>query len=88
MKLRRSLRECAGSSEASPEAARAQSQRVVWRVASSLSVALHRGNFQVLSSFRPSLSADLAPLGRPLSESPEPWRAAPAAALPWAEELL
>ncbi len=61
---------------------------VLWRASVSLSVALHRGNFDVLAASAPSLAAGAGALGRPLSEEPEFWRAAPSAALPWATALL
>ena len=52
-----------------------------------LSVTLQRQNFQVLAACAPSLSADVEEiLGRPLSEDPEVWRAAPESAPRWSAE--
>ena len=49
-----------------------------------LSVTLQRQNFQVLAGCAPSLGDQVqGRLGRPLSEVPEFWRAAPEAAVLW-----
>ena len=60
---------------------------ILWRTVGFLSVALQRQNFQVLAACAPSLSTEVEGiLGRPLSEDPEFWRAAPEAALLWSAE--
>ena len=52
-----------------------------------LSVTLQRQMFQVLAACAPTLSYEVeGRLGRPLSETPEFWRAAPKAALQWGAE--
>ena len=57
---------------------------MLWRTVGHLSVTLQRQNFQVLAGCAPSLSGRVEGLlGRPLSEAPEFWRAAPEAALAW-----
>ena len=62
---------------------------MLWRTVGFLSVALQRSNFQVVAGCAPSLSAEAeGRLGRPLSEVPEFWRAAPEAAVEWAAEDL
>ena len=49
-----------------------------------LSVTLQRQNFQVLAGCAPSLAEQVdGRLGRPLSEDPEFWRAAPEEAILW-----
>ena len=54
-----------------------------------LSVSLQRSNFQVLAGCAPSLTAQAeGRLGRPLSEVPEFWRAAPVEAVEWCAEDL
>ena len=60
---------------------------ILWRTVGFLSVTLQRQNFQVLAACAPSLSTEVEGiLGRPLSEDPEFWRAAPEAALLWSAE--
>lgn len=55
-----------------------------WRTVGFLSVTLQRQNFQVLAGCAPSLGDQVqGRLGRPLSEVPEFWRAAPEAAVLW-----
>ena len=57
---------------------------MVWRTIGFLSVTLQRQNFQVLAGCAPSLGEQVqGRLGRPLSEVPEFWRAAPEAAVLW-----
>ena len=53
-----------------------------WRSVGFLSVTLQRQNFQVLAGCAPLLEEEVqGRLGRPLSEVPEFWRAAPEAAV-------
>lgn len=60
---------------------------MMWRTVGFLSVILQRQNFHVLIGCAPTLEAlVVGRLGRPLSEDPEFWRAAPEAALSWGEE--
>ena len=60
---------------------------MLWRAAGLLSVTLQRQNFQVLAGRAPGLEEQvLGRLGRPLSEAPEFWRAAPEEALDWGAE--
>ena len=60
---------------------------MLWRTIGFLAVALQRQNFQVLAGCAPTLAGQAhGQLGRPLSEVPEFWRAAPEAALQWAAE--
>ena len=65
----------------------ASPQSMLWRSVGLLSVTLQRQNFQVLAGCAPMLEEQVqGQLGRPLSEAPEFWRAAPEAALLWAGE--
>ena len=67
--------------------ASASQTAILWRSIGFLLVTLQRQNSQVLAARAPSLSADVEGiLGRPLSEDPEFWRAAPEAALLWSAE--
>jgi len=60
---------------------------MLWRSVGFLSVTLQRHNFQVLAGCAPSLAEQaVGRLGRPLSEVPEFWRAAPEVALRWSAE--
>ena len=60
---------------------------MLWRTVGFLSVRLQRQNFQTLAACAPALRhAVEGRLGRPLSEDPEFWRAAPEAALQWSAE--
>ena len=60
---------------------------MLWRTVGFLSVTLQRQTFQVLAACAPALQhAVEGRLGRPLSETPEFWRAAPEAALQWSAE--
>ena len=60
---------------------------MLWRTVGFLSVTLQRQNFQVLSACAPVLTDEVeGRLGRPLSEDPEFWRAAPDVALHWSAE--
>ena len=60
---------------------------MLWRTVGFLSVRLQRQNFQTLTACAPALRhAVEGRLGRPLSEDPEFWRAAPEAALQWSAE--
>ena len=60
---------------------------MLWRTAGFLSVVLQRRNFQVLAACAPALTHEVeGRLGRPLSEDPEFWRAAPEDALDWGED--
>ncbi len=60
---------------------------MLWRTVGFLSVTLQRQNFQVLAGCAPGLEEQvLGRLGRPLSEAPEFWRAAPEEALDWGTE--
>ena len=62
-------------------------QGMLWRTVGFLSVTLQRQNFQVLAGCAPSLGLQVqGQLGRPLSEVPEFWRAAPEAAVLWGGE--
>ena len=57
---------------------------MLWRTVGFLAVTLQRQNFQVLAGCAPSLEQQvLGQLGRPHSEVPEFWRAAPDAAVQW-----
>ena len=57
---------------------------MLWRTVGFLAVTLQRQNFQVLAGCAPALMEQVeGRLGRPLSEEPEFWRAAPEAALLW-----
>ena len=60
---------------------------MLWRTVGFLSVLLQRRNFQVLAACAPALTHEVeGRLGRPLSEDPEFWRAAPESALQWSAE--
>lgn len=60
---------------------------MLWRTVGFLSVTLQRQNFQVLAGCAPALDNQVqGQLGRPLSEVPEFWRAAPEAAMLWGGE--
>ena len=60
---------------------------MLWGSFGFLSATLRRQNFQVLAGCAPSLAEQaVGRLGRPLSEVPEFWRAAPEAALRWSAE--
>ena len=61
---------------------------MLFRVAASMSVAVQRGNFDVLSTAVPALAESAGLLGRPLSEEPDFWRPAPAAAVAVAGDTL
>ena len=57
---------------------------MLWRSVGFLAVTLQRENFQVLAGCAPTLEYQVqGQLGRPLSEIPEFWRAAPEEALLW-----
>ena len=71
--------ECAG--------ALAHTTNMLWRSVGFLSVILQRQNFLVLAGCAPTLANEVTgQLGRPLSETPEFWRAAPDAAVQWSAE--
>jgi len=60
---------------------------MLWRTVGILSVTLQRQTFQVLAACVPAMMHEVeGRLGRPLSEDPEFWRAAPEAALHWSVE--
>ena len=60
---------------------------MLWRTVGFLSVTLQLATFQVLAACAPALQYEVeGRLGRPLSEDPEFWRAAPEAALQWSAE--
>ena len=60
---------------------------MLWRTVGFLSVVLQRQNFPVLAACAPALTHEVeGRLGRPLSEEPEFWRAAPETALQWSAE--
>ena len=60
---------------------------MLWRTVGFLSVTLQRQNFQVLAGCAPSLAEQVdGRLGRPLSEEPEFWRAAPEEAILWGSD--
>ena len=60
---------------------------MLWRTVGFFSVTLQRRNFQVLAGCAPALDHEVqGRLGRPLSEVPEFWRAAPEAAVLWGGE--
>ena len=60
---------------------------MLWRTVGLLAVTLQRQNFQVLAGCAPTLEHEVrGQLGRPLSEVPEFWRAAPEAAVLWGGE--
>jgi hypothetical protein len=60
---------------------------MLWRAVGFLLVTLQRQNFQVLAGCYDDLPDDVqGRLGRPLSEEPEFWRAAPEEALQWGAE--
>jgi len=60
---------------------------MLWRSVGLLAVTLQRQNFQVLAGCAPTLEHQVqGQLGRPLSETPEFWRAAPEEALLWGGE--
>ena len=65
----------------------ASAQGMLWRSVGFLSVTLQRQNFHVLAGCAPTLVEEVeGRLGRPLSEVPEFWRAAPEAAVLWGGE--
>jgi len=65
----------------------ASAQGMLWRSVGFLSVTLQRQNFQVLAGCAPTLEEEVVGrLGRPLSEVPEFWRAAPEPAVLWGGE--
>ena len=60
---------------------------MLWRSVGFLSVRLQQQKFLILAACAPALTHALdGHLGRPLSEDPEFWRAAPEAALQWSAE--
>ena len=60
---------------------------MLWCSVGFLSVILQRQNFLVLAGCAPTLANEVTgQLGRPLSETPEFWRAAPEAAVQWSAE--
>ena len=60
---------------------------MLWRSVGFLAVTLQRANFQVLAGCAPTLETQVqGQLGRPLSEIPEFWRAAPEEAVVWGGE--
>ena len=60
---------------------------MLWRTVGFFSVTLQRQNFLVLTGCDPILVERVTGLlGRPLSETPEFWRAAPDAAVQWGAE--
>lgn len=60
---------------------------MLWRTVGFLSVTLHCQNFQVLAACAPLIGQEVEGLlGRPLSEDPEFWRAAPEVALLWSAD--
>ena len=60
---------------------------MLWRTVGFISVALQRQTFQVLAACVPAMGHEVeGRLGRPLSEDPEFWRAAPETALQWSAE--
>ena len=62
---------------------------MLWRTVGFLSVTLQRQNFQVVAGCAPSLAEQVeGRLGRPLSDAPEFWRAAPEEAILWASDEL
>ena len=64
--------------------AMAMATNMLWRTVGFLSVTLQRQNFLVLSGCVPVLAGRVTgQLGRPLSEIPEFWRAAPDAPGLW-----
>ena len=59
----------------------------LWRTVGFLSVVVQRQNFQVPAACAAVLTQEVeGRSGRPLSEDPEFWRAAPEAALQWSAE--
>ncbi len=65
----------------------AMTNSMLWRTVGFLSVTLQRQNFLVLTGCAPVLAERVTELlGRPLSETPEFWRAAPDAAVQWGAE--
>ena len=64
------------------------SSGLLFRVAASLAIAVQRGNFDVLAAAAPALSSSSGRLGAPLGEEPEVWRAAPAAAVVVADDVV
>ena len=83
---KKSLREAvrAAAERSGPTASQ---QGMLWRTVGFLSVTLQRQNFQVLAGCAPSLAEQVeGRLGRPLSEAPEFWRAAPEEALLWGSD--
>ena len=65
----------------------ASPQGMLWRSVGFLAVTLQRANFQVLAGCAPTLETQVqGQLGRPLSEIPEFWRAAPEEAVAWGGE--
>ena len=65
----------------------AQATSMPWRTLGFLSATLQRQNFLVLSGCAPTLADRVTgQLSRPLSETPEFWRAAPDAAVQWGAE--
>ena len=65
----------------------AHTTNMLWRSVGFLSVILQRQNFLVLAGCAPTLANEVTgQLGRPLSETPEFWRAAPEAAVQWSAE--
>ena len=60
---------------------------MLWRTVGFLAVALQRHTFGVLAGWIPDLAGQVeGRLGRPLSEAPEFWRAAPQSAVDWGVE--
>ena len=60
---------------------------MLWRSVGFLAVALQRHTLGVLAGWAPDLAGQVVGrLGRPLSEAPEFWRAAPQSAIDWGAE--
>ena len=87
--VRRLLRDRASASAANEAEANGLLGGMLWRVGASLSVAAQRAVFGGLAACMPELRAGGGQLGRPLSEEPEFWRAAPdAECIDWVAEEL
>ncbi len=87
--VRRLLRDRASASAANEAEANGLLGGMLWRVGASLSVAAQRAVFAGLAACMLELRAEGGQLGRPLSEEPEFWRAAPdAECIDWVAEEL
>jgi len=87
--VRRLLRDRAAAAASDELEARGLFGGMLWRFAATVSVGAQRAIFQGIARCLPALLAGAGQLGRPLSEEPEFWRAAPdAECVDWVADEL